>query len=219
VGQHCTHCCGTWCRDGGLLKPTSGRLLALVGSQEGIIIPPDVLNERPIFFRLYSIVLAIGYAGVRLYRGNSSLRIPVSKLPTTPTAEAKAQDTHLIEPIQTQLQRRITPALVQSASISGAAIVLAPFINGLFLRNILWQLHLTLAKPFFNLSRANARPIGYPPLGFTYLFHCLFAGFLLVLTWELTSILFLTYLNQEPTKSGLPLSALAKTPTAHFSRD
>ncbi|KAJ9607839.1 hypothetical protein H2200_007918 [Cladophialophora chaetospira] len=173
---------------------------------------PDVLNERPIFFRLYSLVLAVGYAGVHLYRGNSSLRIPVSKLPATPTAEARAQDTHPLEPILKQLQRRAIPALIQSASVSGAAIVLAPFINGIFLRNILWQIHLALAKPFFNLSRANARPIGYPPLGLTYLLHCLFAGFLLVMTWEVTSALFLINLNQEPTKSGLPLSAASKDP-------
>lgn len=173
---------------------------------------PDVLNERPIFFRLYSLVLAVGYAGVHIYRGNSFLRIPVSRLPTTHAAEAKAQDTHPLESIQKQLQHRIIPVLVESISVSGAGIILAPFVNGIFLRNILWQAHLALAKPFFNLSRANAHPIGYPPLGLTYLFRCLFTGFLLVLTWEITSILFLIYLNQEPTKSALPLSAASKDP-------
>lgn len=34
----------------------------------------------------------------------------------------------------------------------------------------------------------------------------------MVLTWELTSALFITYLNQQPTKNGLPLSASSKDP-------
>ncbi|EXJ68104.1 uncharacterized protein A1O5_08719 [Cladophialophora psammophila CBS 110553] len=173
---------------------------------------PDVLNEKPIFFRLHALILAVAYAGLHLYRGNSSLLIPVSKLPSTPTPDIKAHDTHAVEPIQTRLQRKLFPVLMESATIPAFTIVVAPFIYGLFLRNIFWQLHLAMAKPFFNLSRANARPIGYPPLGPWYLFRCFSAGFLLILTWELTSILFLIYLNQQPTKSGLPLSASSKDP-------
>jgi nucleoporin NDC1 len=101
---------------------------------------------------------------------------------------------------------------MRSASIAGAVLVVAPFINTFGLRKIFWQLHLALAKPFFNLSRANAAPIGRPPLGLPFLFQCLFAGFLLILTWELTSILFLTYATQEPTKNGLPLSSTSRDP-------
>ena len=173
---------------------------------------PDVLNERPLFFRLYALLLAVGYAGVHLYRGKSFLGVPVSRLPSTSTAENKAQDSHPFEPIQMQLQRRLGPALFQTACVSGITIILTPFVYGIFLRNLFWQVHLALAKPFFNLSRANARPMDYPPLGPTYLLNCLCAGFLLVLTWQLTTILFLTYLAQEPTKSGLPLSAASKDP-------
>ncbi|OQU96820.1 hypothetical protein CLAIMM_02847 [Cladophialophora immunda] len=173
---------------------------------------PDVLNERPIFFRLYALLLAIAYAGFHLYRGNSTLIIPVSKLPSTPNPDIKAQETHPVEPIQTRLQRKLLPLLMESTLIPAAVIVAAPFIYGIFLRNIFWQLHLAMAKPFFNLSRANARPVGYPPLRPLYLLRCFGAGFLLILTWDLTSILFLIYLNQQPTKSGLPLSASSKDP-------
>ena len=173
---------------------------------------PDVLNERPIFFRLYALLLALAFAGIHLYQGRSSLLIPVSKLPTTPNADPTAQKTHPVKPIAVQLQRKLISSLKESGYVAGLTMLTAPFINGFFFRNLLWQLHLAIAKPFFNLSRANARPIGYPPLGLLYLCHCLLAGFLLVLTWELTSTLFLTYLNQEPTKSGVPLSANSKDP-------
>lgn len=173
---------------------------------------PDMLNEKPIFFRLYALTLAFAYAGSHLYRGNSSLIIPVSKLPAKQSQEATTSTTHPLEPIQAQLQRRIVPATIRSASIAGICIVVAPFLNGLLFRNTFWQLHLMLAKPFFNLSRANAHPIGHPYLGPPYLARCMWAGFLLILTWELTSSLFLIYFNQEPTKKGLPLSAASKDP-------
>ncbi len=173
---------------------------------------PDILNERPIFFRLYTSILALSYAGVHLYLGSSSLVIPVSRLPKTPTLDAQTQSTHPLPPISAQLQQKFGPALIRSASIAGAVLVVAPFINTFGLRKIFWQLHLALAKPFFNLSRANAAPIGHPPLGPSFLLQCLFAGFLLILTWELTSILFLTYANQEPTRNGLPLSASSRDP-------
>lgn len=173
---------------------------------------PDVLNERPIFFRVYALHLALCYAAFHIYQGNSSLNIPISGLPSKPTTGELSQPTHLLEPKTTQFFRKISPILTASAGISGVAIVVAPFTNGIFLRNLFWQLHLALAKPFFNLSRANARPIGYPPLGLFYLFQCLLAGFCLVLSWEVTSALFLMFLNQGPEKSGKPLSAASKDP-------
>jgi nucleoporin NDC1 len=173
---------------------------------------PDVLNERPIFFRLYALLLAVAYAGLHRYRGWSSLVIPISKLPVTPSADAKVQDTHSLLPVQTRIQQRVIPALVESAVVSLVMMVVAPFIYGLFLRNIFWQIHLAIAKLFYNLSRANAHPTRYPLLGLPYLVRCIFAGFLLGLTWELTSNLLLVYLCQEPTKSGLPLSATSKDP-------
>ncbi|KAI1616613.1 nucleoporin protein Ndc1-Nup [Exophiala viscosa] len=173
---------------------------------------PDMLNEKPIFFRLYALTLAFAYAGSHLYRGNSSLIIPVSKRPAKQNQEGTASTPHMFAPIQTQLQQRAVSATVRSATIAGSCIVVAPFLNGILLRNTFWQLHLVLAKPFFNLSRANAHPIGHPYLGPPYLAKCMIAGFLLILTWEFTSSLFLVFFNQEPTKKGFPLSAKSKDP-------
>ncbi|KIW52758.1 hypothetical protein PV05_08381 [Exophiala xenobiotica] len=173
---------------------------------------PEMLNEKPIFFRLYAQLLALTYAGVHLYLGNSSLIIPISKLPSTPSPEGNAQSTHPIRPVQIQLQQKLPGAVMRSAVCAGLVMVAAPFLNTLFFRRTLWHIHLTIAKIWSNLSRANARPTGIPPLGPTYLARCLFAGFLLALTWELTAILFSTYLSQEPTKAGLPLSNTSKDP-------
>ncbi|EXJ85915.1 hypothetical protein A1O1_06284 [Capronia coronata CBS 617.96] len=172
---------------------------------------PDMLNERPIFFRLYALVTAFAYAGYHLYIGKSALVIPVSHLPATAAAEGKSPNTHQLEPIQIRLQQRLIPALYRTGIAAALSLATAIVLNTAWLRQPLWQLHLMLAKPFFNLSRANAQATGYPPLGL-FLPRCFVAGSLLVLTWEITSVLFLTYLNQEPTKAGLPLSASSRDP-------
>ncbi|EXJ85199.1 hypothetical protein A1O3_05874 [Capronia epimyces CBS 606.96] len=173
---------------------------------------PDMLNERPIFFRLYALIMGLAYAGYHLYLGKSAFIIPVSKLPATPAEEGKNASTHPQDPIQTRLQQSVRSALLRASIAAGSSLLVAVILNTVWLRQPLWQLHLMLAKPFFNLSRANARAAGFPPLGLFFLARSLLAGFLLVLTWELASVLFLTYLNQEPTKAGLPLSSSSKDP-------
>lgn len=173
---------------------------------------PDMLNERPIFFRLYALVLAIGYAGHHLYAGKSAFIVPVSKLPANPAQEGSNYSTHPLDSIQTRLQESLMTSLSRTSVAASFLLGGAVALNTLWLRQPLWQLHLMLAKPFFNLSRANAQPTGYPPLNLVFLGRSLLAGVLMVLTWELTSLLFLTYLTQEPTKAGLPLSSASRDP-------
>ncbi|KIW09887.1 hypothetical protein PV08_11988 [Exophiala spinifera] len=173
---------------------------------------PDMLNEKPIFLRLYTLLLGCAYAGVHLYLGNSSLEIPVSSLPASPNTEGKGHTTHPQKPILAQVQQRLSSAIIRLFGIPTAVMMLAPFLNTFLFRQLFWQTHLAIAKLFNNLSRANARPIGLPPLGPLHLLRCLIAGFLLAATWEVTTILFLTFLGQEPTKAGFPLSSTSKDP-------
>lgn len=173
---------------------------------------PDMLNEKPIFLRLYTLLLGGAYAMVHLYLGNSSLVIPISSLPASPNTEVKAQNTHPQKSILAQLQQRSSSAVLRILSVPTTVMILAPFLNTFFFRQLFWQMHLSIAKLFNNLSRANARPVGLPPLGPLHLLRCLLAGFLLAATWEMTTILFLTYLGQEPTKAGFPLSTTSKDP-------
>lgn len=171
------------------------------------------MNERPIFFRAYALMLALGAAGAHLYSGRSSLRIPISRLPPSSASPDLAnQSTHPLESRFTQIKKSLGPALWRSARDAAIGIVLGPFIYSLLLRQLLWGSHLAFAKIWFNLSRANAYPSGYPPLGVPYLFRSYFAGFLLLFTWDMSASLFLIYLKQEPTRLGLPLSASSKDP-------
>lgn len=77
----------------------------------------------------------------------------------------------------------------------------------------MWKIHLSLAKPFFNLSKNNARITGLPPI-FGTMHITLLTGFLLSFTWEMSSLLFRTYLRREPVKKDLPLTAASKDPNA-----
>lgn len=86
-----------------------------------------------------------------------------------------------------------------------------PFIYSILLRQVMWKIHLALAKPFFNLSRSNARATGIPPIVGT-MPGTVLTGFLLTVTWEISSLLFVTFLIKEPTKKDMPLSAASKDP-------
>lgn len=174
---------------------------------------PDRLNERPIFFRAYAFMLAVAAASTHFYSDRSSLRVPISRLPSPSTSiELATQSTHPLESRSIQVKEAFVPALQRSAIGAAIGIFLAPFIYSIRIRHFLWWIHLLFAKPWFELSRTNAHPSGYPPLGMAYLCRSFAAGFLLLLTWDLSTNLCLIYFNQEPTKMGLPLSASSKDP-------
>merc|ERR1712000_524535 len=124
---------------------------------------PEMLNEIPIFFRLYAQLLALTYAGVHLYLGNSSLIIPISKLPSTPSPEGNAQSTHPIRPVQIQLQQKLPGAVMRSAGCAGLVMVAAPFLNTLFFRRTLWHIHLTIAKSGATCQGRMLGPPEYRP--------------------------------------------------------
>jgi len=170
---------------------------------------PDRLNERPIYLRAYLLLLAVIQGSLHLFTGRSYLHIPVSH---APTPQANDQRTHPIDLMPAQVKRKAFLVLTRCAITSALLILMAPFIYTAFLRHTFWRIHLLLAKPFFNLSRSNLRPPGWPPLGPSYLVRCFIAGFLLSTTWEFSAIFFLAYLKQEPLKKGLPLSAGSKDP-------
>ena len=98
------------------------------------------------------------------------------------------------------------------AAVSGITTLLGPFIYTLTIRQWLWKFHLTFAKLFWNLSRANARATGLPPCNPYLMLKSFCLGFLLLSLWMATSIVFSLLLNQEPVKKGMPLSNGSKDP-------
>jgi nucleoporin NDC1 len=170
---------------------------------------PDRLNERPIYLRAILLSMAVVQSLKHLYFDYSCLHLPIS---APPLPSAKDQGTHFIEPISAKMQKACLRILWQSIIAVAPSPILGPFIYTLFLRQTFWWMHLQLAKPFFNISRADARPTGYPPCNPLLIGRTLVAEYLLVVTWETTTLLFSTYLVQEPLKKEQPLSAASKDP-------
>ncbi len=170
---------------------------------------PDKLNERPIYLRGVFLFLAIAQSVIHIYNDFSAIKIPASPLPSASTPD---QGTHRIPAISAQLQSALLPILRRSVAVSGIMALLAPFPYTFFLRHLFWSWHLTFAKLYYNISRSDARPNGFAPAGPSMMLRSFGAGFLLLLTWEVTSFLFTALLARQPLKKGQVLSAASKDP-------
>jgi nucleoporin NDC1 len=168
----------------------------------------DLLNEQPIYLRSVLVVLSWTHACRHLYYGHSSLRIPTSPPSTPPSTDTR---THPLARRSARLKQESLAILVRSSLATALVFVASPFIYALILRSPMWRLHLMLAKPFWNLSRTNATATGIPPIWSTA-WPAVTTAFWLSVTWEMCSLLFVTYLTQEPLKKEKPLSAASKDP-------
>ncbi|KAK5053947.1 hypothetical protein LTR84_001909 [Exophiala bonariae] len=173
----------------------------------------DTLNERGIFLQAYVLMLAVVSAFTHFYRNHSSLRIPVSRVPSSTSNEVANQSTHPIKPRWSQVEKAFWPAIVRSL-LAVLIIIPSGIIYLAFLRSFLYSIHLFFAKLWFDISRTNAHATGFVDMVdiSKYLVRCSVAGILLLFTWDMSCNLFLIYFSQEPTKMGLPLSASSKDP-------
>jgi nucleoporin NDC1 len=165
---------------------------------------PDRLNERPIYLRSVFLLLALCQTAIHIYKDYSSVHLPVSAPTKTPTSDDR---THKLQPITMRIQNTMPSVLQRCAITCGVIATTGPFIYALFLRQTFWSWHLTFAKLIYSLPRSDARPAGYPPSNPQFMLRSLGVGFLLMLTWETTSLCFSTFLSQEPLKKEQPLSA------------
>ena len=176
---------------------------------QGDMTSPDRLNERPIYLRAVFLFLAAAQSARHVYQGSSFIHIPIE---TPPSGAEKDRATHPVLPISTQLQASILRIATVSPIISGAVALTAPVFYTFLFRQSLWAIHLEFAKPFFNLSRAHARAVGYPPCNPSLMYKSFWVGMLLHSTWEGTSRLLKLYFVQSPIKKDSPLSAGSKDP-------
>ena len=170
---------------------------------------PDKLNERPIYLRYVFLLMAVAQSFAHLWDDFSIVTIPVSRVPAPSDTDYR---THRIESLPNQLQSALIPILRRTLIVSCGTSLAAPFFYTLLFRRKFWSCHLFFAKLIFNLSRSNARPVGYPPSSFGLMYRSFTSGFLLVLTWQATSFLFTALLAQEPLKKDQPLSAGSRDP-------
>ncbi|KAK5948519.1 hypothetical protein OHC33_010415 [Knufia fluminis] len=169
---------------------------------------PDKLNERPIYLRLFFLLLGAMQAALHIYNDSSSLASPIKK-PTTPQdrpQETAVEDTVIVKMLGTG------PGLIKQAGIlSTVATIIGPFLYTAFFRRTLWSWHIWWAKVFANIARSGADP----PTGFyigSIMGRAWIFGAFLSVTWQLNILFFRTFMLREPTKDGRPLSTFSKDP-------
>lgn len=169
---------------------------------------PDKLNERPIYLRLFFLLLGALQAALHIYHDSSSLPLPV-KSPVKPRdkPEEKIQE-------ETMIGKMLgtAPSLLQQATaLSAIASLAGPFLYTAFCRRTLWSWHIWWAKVFANIARSEAAPLTGFYIGSIMLRAFIF-GIFLSLTWQLNLVLFRALMLREPAKDGKPLSTSSKDP-------
>ncbi|KGM91489.1 uncharacterized protein PADG_12421 [Paracoccidioides brasiliensis Pb18] len=163
------------------------------------------LNERPIYLHCYYAILAISQALLHLYFDWDRLHIPITK--------SADQNTHALEPPTVKIRKALPQILYDAAIRSSVTSVVGPFIYMIFLRRTAWGWALSFAKLFWNFPRSAAEPPGFiPPLHIHLLFRAATSGALLVALWQVSNLLFSTFLGQAPLKKGQPLTNESKDP-------
>src|SRR5277367_1441483 len=149
-----SYVCSAWWF-GEVLIWSSAEYAELSWVRKGDMSTTDRMNERPIYLRGVFLILALAQSIVHLYKDFSSLKIEASPLPPPSNPD---QRTHRIPSISHQLQVALMPILRRSLITSFATALVGPFIYTLTFRRMLWGLHLTFAKLWFNIPRSDARP-------------------------------------------------------------
>jgi nucleoporin NDC1 len=169
---------------------------------------PDRLDERPIWFLAFFIVLGFVHAVKHVFFAQSTLHLPISDVLQPQT---KDQRTRTVPDTWSYIQSHSYGMAIRSAAATIVATVLSPFVYTMVLRQPLWKAHLALAKLMFNLSRSDNRATGIPPV-FGTLPTILYVGFWLGLAWEFAALSLLSYFKKPPVKNGLPWTSTGKDP-------
>ncbi|PGH36331.1 nucleoporin NDC1 [[Emmonsia] crescens] len=167
------------------------------------------LNERPIYLHCFYALLAITQAILHLYFDWDKIHVPISKR----SAKSTDQRTHALEPLPVRIRKAIPQILYDAAIRSSVTAIVGPFIYMFFLRRIAWSWVLSFAKLFWNFPRSAADPPGLiPPLHILLMLRAATSGVLLVTLWQVSNLLFSTFLGQAPLKKGQPLTNESKDP-------
>ncbi|OJD21685.1 hypothetical protein ACJ73_06973 [Blastomyces percursus] len=167
------------------------------------------LNERPIYLHCFYALLAITQSILHLYFDWDKIHIPVSKR----SANSANQSTHELEPLPVRIRKAVPQVLYDAVIRSSVTAFTGPVIYMLFLRRIAWSWVLSFAKLFWNFPRSAADPPGLiPPLHILLMLRAATSGVLLVTLWQVSNLLFSTFLGQAPLQKGQPLTTESKDP-------
>ncbi|KAK5076439.1 hypothetical protein LTR64_006081 [Lithohypha guttulata] len=162
---------------------------------------PDKLNERPIYFRIFFIIIAVIQSFLHLYQDASS----------APRYTKEESSDTKVASLGAWLMPQVSVMFRTAVLSSGIASILGPFFYNGFLRNSLWKSHIVVARLIASIARSEANPPDSFYVGGIMLYVFLW-GFALSLTWQIDLALFKRFMMQQPIRNGVPLSTLSKDP-------
>ena len=154
-------------------------------------------------------MLAIVQSVMHIHDDVDRVRVPVVK----PDPKAEDRRTHPLEPLGTQLKKALLLVPYASLSKSGLTAVAGPIIYTILLRDIAWGWTLYFARLFWDFPKSASHPTGmFPAIGIGLIVRSVISGALLVALWEISNLLFSTFLGQAPLKRNVPLTNGTKDP-------
>lgn len=145
---------------------------------------PPTLNERYIYFTLFSIYVATLYSGVHLFLDYGHLRFRI-----------QAMDI----PAQKRLMDRAGDLTTVTVFYAIFVTITFPVVYFIF-RSAIWGWCLFFGRYIIKLNRMNSYVAS--PFGFRMLLDCLLSSFVLIWLWEVTNTAFSVYMSLQPRHNG-----------------
>ena len=164
------------------------------------------LNEKPLFFTCYFVILGITEAALHLFYDNDRLSLGIVKpkgAQQTGDNVNQLKELFMVQPLH---------LLARSIVTAGSAVFLSFFVYPIFMRRLVWRTTLFFLRPFFNLPKTNMLPTSWPFTNASVVVSCIIAGFLLSVLWQVGNAAFSIFLVKEPLKHGKPLTSESKNP-------
>ncbi|KAG8527968.1 uncharacterized protein KY384_006884 [Bacidia gigantensis] len=177
------------------------------------------LNERAIYFRFYTFLLALVQGLVHLYCDYDELALPVGAVNNSAVnsdsqglqAGFLARVDNLL-PMFTWDSQNWVRSIPQNIFLRTLAVSLStPIVYQTFFRRWVWELALSVASLLWDVPLT---PFSFlPPMYPSLIQYSFTAGLQVMFLWQSSNALFTAYVAQQPIKREQPLSSDSKDPT------
>lgn len=163
------------------------------------------LNERPIFFIAYMLVLAVLQTWAHYEQDMDRLDL---KLKRRDEKEKASGDLGLaMADVSRELPPMLNGTIVRAIYALPATFIL---YHALF-RGFAWSWTLLFFRPFYNLPKTNMVPANWPSDLFLFA-RCMYGGVLVSILWATGNVAFSASMAREPLKNGKALTSESKDP-------
>lgn len=150
-------------------------------------------------------MLAIWQSTLHLYYDYDKVVLPATQSTKDSTTQQPSKQRSPVF-----VMRDLIPPLGRAIAIRAACMsFFGPFIYACFLRSKAWNISLHVAALFWDIPNSQLSFI--PPYRSVIIRSCT-ASVLLITLWEVSNVLFSSYVAQEPLKKAQPLTNESKDP-------